>query len=254
MSFFELGLHVAPGLAVKIKVSFRTNQPAVLHDKLIVVYGDECEYKLAVPLNAFPPRPIINFNSVLNFGFVVQNTHVSKTITFTNTGSVPGRFAFTLPDDGTIINISPTFGDLAAKGDPGDSLDITFTFTGSNLGDIRSSLEVNVGKYDPPGLMSISASVVTESLQLMLAGHDKPVTNISFGSLYFGQRRKIKTMLFNNSPNPAHFRILYSEGKDPDGPLDDDEEVLHCFYMSLVSYIYIYIYSAPYLSMSFSSH
>jgi hypothetical protein len=218
-------LQVAPGLTARIKVSFRTAEANVLHDKLLIVYGDNCEFKLSVPLNAYPPRAVISYNSVVNFGFVVHQSQSVKTVKFTNSGAVPGKFTFATPEDGSSLQISPIFSDLAAKGQPGDTTEVTFSFTGVTPGEWRTSIEVNVGEHDPPGTMSLSASVVTESLQLMLAGQDGPVSNISFGSLYFGQQRRVTSMLLNNSPNPAHFRIVYSEGKDPDSVLDDDDDV-----------------------------
>ena len=57
---------IAPGLAMRLVVSFETNATTQYHDTLKIVSEEDFEYD--IPLHAYPPQAIILFEPFINLG------------------------------------------------------------------------------------------------------------------------------------------------------------------------------------------
>ena len=100
---------------------------------------------------------------------------------------------------------------------------IRIDYTGTELGAFRALAKVRmVGQ--PDRVLDINAQLVEQSLELVLPEGGGQVSNLNFGTLYFGHERSITTLLVNNGPFPASFQIRLSEDDGAGAEEGEDEE------------------------------
>lgn len=93
---YDMQKAIAPGLAMRLSVSFETSTLNDYHDSIRVVSdgGYECE----VPLHAYMPQANIIFDPFVNFGFVQLHREKTETIWFFNDGKRDGVVDLSFPE------------------------------------------------------------------------------------------------------------------------------------------------------------
>ena len=101
---YDLKGIIAPGLPLKLIVSFETHIIGNFVDKL-TVYTDK-NIKKEIKLFAFPPNAQILFEPFINFGFVEINKEKIEKIAFKNEGKTTGKIEIVnnLPN----VNVNPS--------------------------------------------------------------------------------------------------------------------------------------------------
>ena len=109
---FNPSTAVAPGIDVRAEVEFLAETEVDHADVLTVVSGTA---RVEVPLRAFVPAPLVEFDGFADLGVVVVENKASRVIEFRNTGHK--RAEVTIKYDDTLpLNITPTTFFLAPKG------------------------------------------------------------------------------------------------------------------------------------------
>ena len=78
---------ITPGMHLEILVIFETDQP-ILEDQFSeVVITSENDFRLVLPLKAYIPQPLVQFEPLINLGFVPVGTKKIDVINFINDGA-----------------------------------------------------------------------------------------------------------------------------------------------------------------------
>ncbi|KAJ4455693.1 putative flagellar associated protein [Paratrimastix pyriformis] len=207
---FSPGRPIAPGLSVIAEITFSADVDKDYFDEILVLSdplpGEESCEPLRIPLCAYIPYADIQFDSFVNFGTVNQDSCITRWVTLTNTGKQRGEYRFVY-DESLPIQITPTAGTLDPKGGSHSADRVKVDFHAKDCGVFRALAQVQLAGQ-PPRILDINASVVTQRVELVLPGGGGLLENVFFGSVYFGETRIVKAMLANLGPRPASFRVL----------------------------------------------
>ena len=96
---------IAPGMHLEILVIFETDQTINedQFDKIIIT--SENDFKLVLELKAYLPQPLVQFEPLINLGFVPVNTKKTETINFLNDGAQSTRIDLKLETKNTEIHL-----------------------------------------------------------------------------------------------------------------------------------------------------
>ena len=73
---------IAPGINLEILVIFETDQNITEDQFDQIVITSENDFKLILPLKAYLPQPLVQFEPLINLGFVPVNTKKWKLYNF----------------------------------------------------------------------------------------------------------------------------------------------------------------------------
>ena len=78
---------IVPGMHLELLVIFETDQP-ILEDQFSeIIITSENNFKLVIPLKAYLPQPLVQFEPLINLGFVPVGTKKIDVINFINDGA-----------------------------------------------------------------------------------------------------------------------------------------------------------------------
>jgi len=103
---------VAPGIDVRAEIEFLADREVDFADELTIVSGT---VRVSVPLRAFAPAPLVEFDGFADLGVVVHENKVSRVIEFRNTGHLRAEINIKY-DDSLPLSITPSSFYLAPKG------------------------------------------------------------------------------------------------------------------------------------------
>ena len=167
---------------------------------------------------------------------------VSQVLTLRNDGNCAGRFRIEF-DRGVPVTVTPATGTLAPLGQKGNEIQCKVELNTSEvpLGSYRALGRVWLeDQSTTPMMLDLHANVLEASLQLIWPTLSSPtkkgsplsasstlsdlsgrqlerVAEVYFGSLFFGETRKIDAVLFNNSPGPINFLVALTDARDEKG-------------------------------------
>ena len=236
---FNPGKAVAPGIDVRAEVEFLSNDVVDYTDVLTVVSGTA---RVEVPLRAFAPAPLVEFDGFANLGVVVLENKVSKVIEFRNIGHKRAEVNIKY-DDTQPLSISPTTFFLAPKGAFVDldkdgrmeedefvegargvwHTNVTVEFNAQDVGVFRTLAEVEIAGQ-PSRMLDVTATVVEQRMELVLPDGGGQMSSLHFGTLFYGQQRSVTALLVNNGPNPANFHISTEDLKEDAKEAGSDED------------------------------
>ena len=79
---------IPPGLHLELIVIFETEQNITEDQFAEIVISSENDFKLVLPLKAYLPQPLVQFEPLINLGFVPVGTKKIDTIQFLNDGVI----------------------------------------------------------------------------------------------------------------------------------------------------------------------
>ena len=83
---YDMMGNIAPGLCMKLLLTFETDKPGDFHDVIEIVSEDK--FSQIIPLHAYSPQSTISFDPFVNFGFIRVGKEEQRTVTFRNDGIV----------------------------------------------------------------------------------------------------------------------------------------------------------------------
>ena len=81
---YDMQGNIAPGLSMKLLVSFETDKYGDFHDSIKIV--SEEKFSAVIPLHAYQTQATIQFEPFINFGFIQTQKEEVRVISFKNEG------------------------------------------------------------------------------------------------------------------------------------------------------------------------
>ena len=252
MELSTVHTEISPGLSLKLKVyhqtppapeqestdsdeeyaeKLKTYASQSWHDRLIVISGeDQQQEQFVIPLHAWGRKSDIQFNSFINFGTIQSNGASTQLLSLRNVSAFTGAYRIEF-DKSVPVTIHPSSGTVAPRGEQGSELQIRCEISPNELplGPYRALGRMYLDDATTPLLLDLNANIVEASLQLMwptistgntidlnnlTAAQLEKVQDVYFGSIYFGETRKIDAILLNNSPAALNFLVHLSDARD----------------------------------------
>ena len=104
--------------------------------------------------------------------------------------------------------------------EPEGKFDVPVTIKGLKVGQAREVLKVNVNGEEQERTIDILATVIDHTVALVDFKTNKPLYNINFEKMFYGDKRKYSTYLCNNGPNPVSYRIKIMNSDMTDSKLE----------------------------------
>ena len=86
---------IVPGTYLELLVIFETDQPILKDEFDEIVVNSENNFKLKIPLKAYIPQAVIQYEPLINLGFVPVGTKKIDVINFINDGSQEAKIELT---------------------------------------------------------------------------------------------------------------------------------------------------------------
>jgi hypothetical protein len=201
---------VAAGLAIKMNVSFETDQDGDFHDVIEIGTEDSKEtYKLH--LHATRPAADIQFEPLVNFKFIPVNTTKTEEIEFKNEGVVTGEVTLEqLADPNGKRSAELTFDPKQFKLTPGEIKKVRLNMSTYEPDFVMKLISVKVEGQDRVRNIEVTGTSVEHNLSIVFEEGGGQRSSLNFGTLYMGERREYPAFLVNNGPKavPFNFKFL----------------------------------------------
>lgn len=189
----------APGLDAQATVKYTAKSNKVVTDVLHVTCpGQEVE----IPLKAHPPSArVVPEKLKFALGTVGYQSDFRFVFQLSNIGVKEGNFSLT--SDEKCLTLIPASGVIL----PSKSVEITASFRPEKMGDTQFEIftKLEDGVEDIPSI-SVTATVVSQALTLLL--DDVEVSEIDFGTVFFGQKRVMTAKVVNKGPYKRSFVVM----------------------------------------------
>ena len=222
---------IAPGLHLEIIVIFETDQDITEDQFDEIVITSDYNFRLVLPLKAYLPQPLVQFEPLVNLGFVPVGTKKIDTIQFLNDGTQEAQIELKLPkrddlylDIDTIIlpPSNPKFPEEKRK------KSINIYFEPRTTQNLHEQIEVKQLEGEKIlGYIEIIATSVVQQMSVVFEEGGGPQTDINFGLLYQGQKKECSAFLVNNGPKEMLYKFIFHPNKNRtdfnDNYGDDDD-------------------------------
>ena len=208
---------IPPGLHLELIVIFETDQNITEDQFAEIVITSENDFKLVLPLKAYLPQPLVQFEPLINLGFVPVGTKKMDTIQFLNDGVLGTKIELKLSKkeelklDMTNIYLPPYKQKI-----PEDKrkVTVTITFEPTTTQNLHEKIEVKqeVGQKIL-GYIEVIATSVVQQMSVVFEEGGGPQTDINFGLLYHGQKKECSAFLVNNGPREMNFKFFFHPNK-----------------------------------------
>ena len=200
---YEEVTSVAPGLSLKAKMLYTCRKNKEIHSTF-KVYTEN--YKMDIPVSAFPPCPFFIFDPIVDFEFVNLDDVVKKNIKIRNEGLKAGEISFKSRDP-NVLRIEPRDIDLEAE----EEKYVTVIFQSSKLGAYKNIIELEMMGHSIYKAIDFSANVVSNNAYVINSKGEE-LHSLDCGLNLLGKLVRKKVILVNNSPNKLDFGISIIRG------------------------------------------
>ena len=203
---YDVAKGLAPGLALKLLVSFETSNLGEFHDSMRVISDND--FNLEVKLHAYPLRSQITFEPFLNLGFLQLNKEKVEEIVFKNEGKSLGKVELRfekLPD----ISIDPNFFTIQ----PNQEIHVKVTHRPKEAGILKGKIDVIVDGQSFQNFIEVNAIAVDYN-RFFIDEKGLIVNKLDFGPVYYGQQKELNIFLLNNTPKIGKFQTKLKSNKN----------------------------------------
>lgn len=202
---YDLSKSLAPGLALKLLISFETSKSGEFHDSLYVV--SDKDFRKEVKLHAYPLRSQITFEPFVNLGFVRLQTEKTAIISFKNEGKSLGKVELKF-DKLQNTTLDPNFFTMQ----PGQEVRIKMTYHPRVAGILKGKIEVIVDGQTFQNFLEVNA-IAVEYNRFFIDIKGQIISKMDFGSCYYGQEKETTLFLVNNTPKATRFQAKLKSNK-----------------------------------------
>lgn len=195
---------VSPGLDIRAQVECQVPEgsPELQYlDSIVVSMG---ENSVEIPIIATKKIAQIEFESLLDFGFIAKGQKVSRNVMFSNSGAVPGSLKF---NSSAYLSFLPPRVIL----NPGEKQSVNIILEGVDVGVFREVVDVIVDGALAKSLLDVNAHCVPQALSLLKANAGGIIEEIEFGSLFYGETKSVKALVVNSGPQQLSFSVTCSD-------------------------------------------
>ena len=224
---------ISPGLHLEILVIFETDQNISEDQFDQIVITSENDFKLILPLKAYLPQPLVQFEPLINLGFVPVGTKKIETIQFLNDGAQATRIILKMETKSQELKLDrdtielPMYSSKIPEEKRKQCVTIIFEPTETqNLHEKIQVIQVTGDKSKELGFIEIIATSVVQQMSIVFEEGGGPQTDINFGLLYHGQKKECSAFLVNNGPKEMSFKFNFHPNKsrkDFNDNYDDDD-------------------------------
>ena len=224
---------ISPGLHLEILVIFETDQNISEDQFDQIVITSENDFKLILPLKAYLPQPLVQFEPLINLGFVPVGTKKIETIQFLNDGAQATRILLKMETKSQELKLDretielPMYSSKIPEEKRKQCVTIIFEPTETqNLHEKIQVVQVTGDKSKDLGFIEIIATSVVQQMSIVFEEGGGPQTDINFGLLYHGQKKECSAFLVNNGPKEMSFKFNFHPNKsrkDFNDNYDDDD-------------------------------
>ena len=224
---------ISPGLHLEILVIFETDQNISEDQFDQIVITSENDFKLILPLKAYLPQPLVQFEPLINLGFVPVGTKKIETIQFLNDGAQATRILLKMETKSQELKLDretielPMYSSKVPEEKRKQVVTIIFEPTETqNLHEKIQVVQITGDKSKDLGFIEIIATSVVQQMSIVFEEGGGPQTDINFGLLYHGQRKECSAFLVNNGPKEMSFKFNFHPNKsrkDFNDNYDDDD-------------------------------
>ena len=146
------------------------------------------------------------FPTILNLGFCKLNLEREETVTFKNQGSNVAKIelrAEKLKD----LKIDPSFFQLL----PDQTAFVKLFYTPRDSGVKRGLIEVTLEGSNVQKYIEISATSIEYS-RFLTNEYGGKIESLDFGRMLYGEKKEIRAILVNNTPEKTYFRSKFRSG------------------------------------------
>ena len=224
---------IVPGMHLELLVIFETDQP-ILEDQFSeIIITSENNFKLVIPLKAYLPQPLVQFEPLINLGFVPVGTKKIDVINFINDGAQATKIELNFDSKNEELFLDKDYLELPSY-DKKLSEDkrkqiVTVIFEPKQTTNLHEKIEVKqitADKKKDLGFIEIIATSVVQQMSIVFEEGGGPHTDINFGLLYHGQKKECCAFLVNNGPKEMIFKFNFhpdKSRKDFNENFDDDD-------------------------------
>jgi len=217
---------VAPGLDIRAEIECQLpvdSKELVFTDKVIATMGSA---RVELPIYACKPYAVLKFNRILNCGTLIlsQSKNHLEEIIFENIGDIVGKVKLSYEPDSFIKSISPLKFDVDSKGKTKSIMKVKVVLDPKQVGEFREIIRVSIAGTIDDLFIEICVIIIEPRLTLITTNGKGLLDSANFGSIFYGESRKIKGYLVNSSPIPLNFTTIYDEEEETvegDSPLDE---------------------------------
>ncbi len=223
---------ISPGLHLEILVIFETDQTITEDQFDQIIITSENDFKLILPLKAYLPQPLVQFEPLINLGFVPVGTKKIETIQFLNEGALSTKLILKMETKTQELKLDrdsidlPMFNSKIPEEKRKQCVTIIFEPTETqNLHEKIQVFQINGDKNKDLGFIEIIATSVVQQMSIVFEEGGGPQTDINFGLLYHGQKKECSAFLVNNGPKEMNFKFNFHPNKsrkDFNNNYDDD--------------------------------
>ena len=224
---------IAPGMHMELLVIFETDQP-ILEDQFSeVIITSENNFKLIIPLKAYIPQPLVQFEPLINLGFVPVGTKKIDFINFINDGAQATKIELSFDSKNDELYLDKDYLELPSYdkkiSEEKRKQIVTVIFEPKQTTNLHEKIEVkqiSADKKKDLGFIEIIATSVVQQMSIVFEEGGGPHTDINFGLLYHGQRKECCAFLVNNGPKEMIFKFNFhpdKSRKDFNENFDDED-------------------------------
>ena len=221
---------ISPGMHLELIVIFETEQNITEDQFDEIVITSENDFRLVLPLKAYLPQPLVQFEPLINLGFVPVGTKKIDTIQFLNDGALGTKIELKLDkkeelhldiDNIYLPPYNPKIPEEKRK------QSVTISFEPIETQNLHEKIEVKQVVGDKIlGYIEVIATSVVQQMSIVFEEGGGPQTDINFGLLYHGQKKECSAFLVNNGPKEMNYKFFFHPNKnrrDFNGNYDDDD-------------------------------
>ena len=208
---------IPPGLHLELIVIFETEQNITEDQFAEIIITSENDFKLVLPLKAYLPQPLVQFEPLINLGFVPVGTKKIDTIQFLNDGVLGTKIELKLSKkDELKLDLDNIYLPPYKQKIPEEKRKVTVTisFEPTKTQNLHEKIEVRqeVGQKIL-GYIEVIATSVVQQMSVVFEEGGGPQTDINFGLLYHGQKKECSAFLVNNGPKEMNFKFFFHPNK-----------------------------------------
>ena len=224
---------ITPGMHLEIIVIFETEQNLTEDQFDQIIITSENDFKLVLPLKAYLPQPLVQYEPLINLGFVPVGTKKMDIIQFLNDGALATRIDLKMESKNQELHLDKETINLPAFNakipEEKRKQIVSIFFEPQETQNLHEKIIVNQTTGDKTkelGYIEVIATSVVQQMSIVFEEGGGPQTDINFGLLYHGQRKECSAFLVNNGPKEMAFKFFFHPNKsrrDFNGNYDTDD-------------------------------
>lgn len=174
-------------MSMGISLKFEPKDELKDFNEFMVIETDDYAYQLN--LKAYPSKAQLFYSYTLNLGFVSRSSDKKDKITFINKGTKNANVKLQKVYNNSDVQLQTNSFTVEPEG----KYDVPVVIKGLKVGQAREVLKVVVNGEEQERTIDVLATVIDHTVALVDFKTNKPLYNINFEKMFYGDKRKYST-------------------------------------------------------------